>query len=91
MERNIANTKLEKFYKIISILFISSIPMMPIYTIGIHYILGFLCMLCYFINIIHKKKINKLTGFEIAYTILIIYALFRVDKILAEKYEDYLS
>lgn len=91
MEESIANTKLEKLYKAIAILFISSIPMMPIYTISVHYILGFLCMLCYFINIIQRKKINKLTGFEISYTILIIYALFRVDSNLADKYEDYAS
>lgn len=91
MEESIANTKLEKLYKAIAILFISSIPMMPIYTINVHYILGFLCMLCYFINILQRKKINKLTGFEISYTILIIYALFRVDDNLTDKYEDYAS
>ena len=91
MEESIVNTKLEKLYKAIAILFISSIPMMPIYTISVHYILGFLCMLCYFINIIQRKKINKLTGFEISYTILIIYALFRVDSTLASEYEDYAS
>ena len=91
MKSNIANTKLEKINKVVAILFISSIPMMPIYTIGIHYVLGFLCMICYFINIIQRKKINKLTGFEITYTILIIYALFRVDNNLSNKYEDYAS
>ena len=72
--------KFEKLYKGIILLFILSIPMMPIFTINIHYLLGFICIAMYFIDVIIRKKIIKFNIFELMYTVFIIFSILRIDE-----------
>lgn len=83
--------KLEKICKILTLLFIASIPMMPMFTIKVHYALGFACMFIYFIDVIRKKKFDKFTWFEMGYLIFLIYSFIRIDKNMANQFEKYLS
>lgn len=83
--------KLEKVCKATTLIFIASIPMMPIFTLKVHYLLGFLCMLCYFINILAKKEIDKFTIMEVIYMGFIIFSFIRVDSKMAAEFAEYKS
>lgn len=69
--------KINSIYRLVSLLFISSIPLMPLYGMKIHYILGFLSIIFLLIQTVFvKKAIDKLIYFEIIYIVFICYSWF---------------
>lgn len=85
---------MKSFFQFFSILFFSSIPLMPLYTIDVHRILGAICVMMYafsiIINFFKNKKIERLSIFEVLYLFLIIYAWKSISPFLSLKKIDYL-
>lgn len=65
-----------KIYRLLSALFILSLPMMPVFTRNGYYILGLLTFLISSIIFINKKdKLSSLEIMELIFTLLIAYSL----------------
>ena len=85
----------EKICKELALLFIASIPMMPIFTMNLHYALGILSIMMYFLYIVKEHKIAKFNIFEIFYMIFLVFCLFRIDERIvynsSRSLEEYMS
>lgn len=70
--------KINEIVKLLSALFIMSIPLMPIFTIYGFYILGTLQIFIFFIFIIKNKFKLKISYFEISYLLLIFWNIISI-------------
>lgn len=84
---------LRGFCQFFAILFFSSIPLMPLFTLDIHRAIGVICIFLYLVSVIYNfiknRNFEKLSIFEALYILLIVYAWRSIETSTLFRNMDY--